>query len=51
MNEISPLVIAGMNLEGTMLSEVRQRQILYEFPYMYNLKKNVFKQNKTNQKS
>ena len=28
-----------------------QRQILYEFPYMCNLKKNVFKQNKSNQTS
>ena len=26
MNEISPLVIAGMNLEGTMLNEVSQTE-------------------------
>ena len=27
-----------MDLEGIMLSEIRERQILYDITYMYNLK-------------
>ena len=33
-------VTTWMELEGTMLSEVRGRQILYDITYMYNLKSN-----------
>ena len=36
--EILPSITILMDQEGTMLSEVRQRQILYDFTYMWNLK-------------
>ena len=43
-DEILPFVTTWMDLEGIMLSEVsyRERQILFDFIYMWNLK------NKTN---
>ena len=31
-----------MDLEGIMLSEIRQRQILYDIPYMWDLKKKKY---------
>ena len=37
-NEILPSITIQMDQEGTMLSEIRQRQILYDFTYMWNLK-------------
>ena len=45
-NEILPFV-TRMNLEGIMLSEVsdNDRQMIYDFTYMWNLKKK--KKNKT----
>ena len=33
-NEIVPLATTGMDLEGIMLCEIRQRQIMYGFIYM-----------------
>jgi len=36
--EILPSITILMDQEGTMLSEIRQRQILYDFTYMWNLK-------------
>ena len=43
-NEIVPFATTGMHLEGTVLSEMadRERQTLYDITYMWNLK------NKTN---
>ena len=41
MNENLPFATTQMNLEGNMLSEISQteeRQILYAFTYMLNLK-------------
>lgn len=35
-----------MDLQVTMLSEISQRQILYDFSYVWNLKKTHTKQNK-----
>ena len=40
-NEILP----WMDLEGTMLSEVSQRQIPYDFTYVWNLKNKMNKRN------
>ena len=41
-NEILPFVATWMDLEGIMLSEInksdRERQILYNITYMWNLK-------------
>ena len=37
-NEILPFVITWMDLEDIMLSEIRQRQILCDFTYMWNIK-------------
>ena len=41
-----PFVTTGTDLEGIMLSEIRQRQMLYNVTYMWNLKQKQ-KQNKT----
>ena len=38
-NEIMPFEAAWMNLEMIVVSEVRQRQILYDITYMWNVKK------------
>ena len=40
-NEILPFVITHMDLENTVLCEMsdRERQILYDFIYMWNLKR------------
>ena len=35
-----------MDLENIMLSEIRQRQILYDFTYMCNLRDKINKQRK-----
>ena len=37
-NEILPFATTWMDLEGIMLSEVRQRQVLHDFTAMWNLK-------------
>ena len=37
-NEILPFAATWMDLEIIILSEVNQRQILYEITYMWNLK-------------
>ena len=39
-NEIMPSVAPWMDLEIIILSEVRKGKILYEIPYMWNLKRN-----------
>ena len=38
MNEILPLSTIWINLEGIMLSKIRERQILYDLSYMWNKK-------------
>ena len=38
-NEITPIAVTWMDLEIIILSEVSQRQILYDITYMWNLKK------------
>ena len=43
-NEVSPFGRTWMDLEGIMLSEIRERQMLYDFTHMWNLR------NKTNRK-
>ena len=40
-NEILPFAAAWMDLEITTLSEVRQRQVLCDITYMWNLKNNT----------
>ena len=35
-NENFPFVATWMDLEGIMLSEIRERQILYDVTYMWN---------------
>ena len=42
-NEIKPFAVTWMDLEMIILREVSQRQIPYDFPYMWNLKK-LYKQ-------
>ena len=44
-NEILPFATMQMDLEGTMLSDMsdRDRQILYVFTYMWNLKNKINK--------
>ena len=36
MNEILPFVTTGMDLQGTTLSQIREREILYDFTYMWS---------------
>ena len=38
-NEVSPFATNWMDREGTLLSEISQRQILYDITYMWNLRK------------
>ena len=38
-NEILPFAAVWMDLENIMLSEISQRQILYDITYMWNKKK------------
>ena len=38
-NEILPIATTWMDLEGIMLSEIRERQIPYDITYTWNLKK------------
>ena len=42
-NEIMPFAATGMDLEITILSEVRQRQISYDIICMWNLKNDTNK--------
>jgi len=39
-NEIMPLVATWMDLEIVILSEVRGGEILYDIPYIWNIKRN-----------
>ena len=50
-HEALPFVTTWMKLEGTMLSEMsyRERQILYDFTYMWNLKNKTNEQTKQKQ--
>ena len=43
--EISPFAVTWMDLEDIMVSEINQRQTLYDITYMWNLK------NKTNEQT
>ena len=40
-DKILPLVAIWIDLENIMLSEINQRQILYDITYMWNLKNTV----------
>ena len=42
-NEIMPLVATWMDLEIVILSEVREGEILYDIPYIWNIKINGYK--------
>ena len=42
-NEILPFAATWMNLQNITLSEISQRQILYDITYMWNLKNNTNK--------
>ena len=42
-NEILPFAATWMNLQNIILSELSQRQILYDITYMWNLKNNTNK--------
>ena len=46
-NEILLFVTTWMGLEGIMLSEIRQRQILYEITYIWNVENRMNKHIKT----
>ena len=39
-NEIMPFVATWMDLEIVILSEVREGEVSYDIPYMWNLKGN-----------
>ena len=39
-SELSPRAATCMDLEGSMLSETRERQAPYDFTYVWNLKTN-----------
>ena len=43
MNGVMPFAATWMDLEIIILSEVRQRQILYDITYMWNLIKMIQK--------
>ena len=40
-NEIMSFAATWMALENTVLSEIRERQILYDITYMWNVKNNT----------
>ena len=46
-NEILPFAATWVYLEGIMLSELSQRQILYVITHMWNVKNKTNKYNKT----
>ena len=46
-SEILPFAATWMDLEGIMLSKVRERQILYDITYIWNLKNSEY--NKTSE--
>ena len=35
-----PFATTGMDLEGIMLNEIRERWLLYDFTHMWNIKQN-----------
>ena len=39
-HEITPFAVTWMDLEITILNEVREREISYDIPYMQKLKRN-----------
>ena len=43
-NEILPFSITKMDLESIMLSKIREKQISYDFTYMWNLRKKTNEQ-------
>ena len=42
-NEIMPLVATWVDIETVILSEVREGEILYDIPYIWNVKRNGYK--------
>ena len=51
-NEILPIVTTWIDLKGIMLSEInqdRERKMLYDFTYMWNLKNKINEQAKQKQ--
>ena len=42
-NETMPYAATWLDLEIVILSEVREGEILYDIPYMWNIKRNGYK--------
>ena len=42
-NETMPLVATWVDIETVILSEVREGEILYDIPYIWNVKRNGYK--------
>ena len=49
-NEILPFITTWIDLEGIKLNEIRERQIAYNFTYMWNQNKQANKQQKNTHK-